>query len=205
MMTFEGKPCIRCGSKLRQTSDSSCVACRRLRDIAKYSKSKLSRSRDDARSRQIYTRYRMSLDDWDQVFAAQGKRCAICFTTEPVNGLNWCVDHDHRTGAVRGILCPRCNSAIGFLNDDAELLARAADYIKTSEACPGEFSVKAPARIRQGSAKSLTADQLDYICRSSASLDVLARELKVGRNIIWRIRKEARAKIELPLNLAWAA
>ena len=67
--------------------------------------------------------------------AAQGG-CAICGTTDPgVNG--WVVDHDHRCcGPVRscdqccrGILCGRCNTALGMARDDSDLLRRMADYL----------------------------------------------------------------------------
>lgn len=39
------------------------------------------------------------------------------------------MDHCHATGKVRGALCDRCNKALGFLNDDVQLIRAAADYI----------------------------------------------------------------------------
>ena len=61
----------------------------------------------------------------------QGNRCLIC--DGPPNG-KWPrlhVDHCHKTGAYRGLLCHSCNTGIGLLRDNPDILARARDYILT--------------------------------------------------------------------------
>lgn len=63
--------------------------------------------------------------------ASQGGVCRIC-ANKPPNGKRLCVDHDHETGAVRGLLCQKCNTAIGMLNDDPALVERALDYLRHS-------------------------------------------------------------------------
>lgn len=70
--------------------------------------------------------YGMSLEDFSSLFKRQGKRCAICRRKDfqPV------VDHNHRTGKVRGILCYPCNSALGFLADSARKIKAALEYIE---------------------------------------------------------------------------
>ncbi len=50
--------------------------------------------------------------------------CAICLRTS-----NLCVDHCHRTGRVRGVLCRVCNTLLGFVDDDITRLARAISYL----------------------------------------------------------------------------
>lgn len=67
---------------------------------------------------------------YDAMVAAQDGRCAICGTedTRPFGRLG--VDHDHRTGKVRALLCHGCNAGIGRLNDDPDLLRKAADYLE---------------------------------------------------------------------------
>ncbi len=61
------------------------------------------------------------------VFAAQNGVCAIC--SRPPGKRRLAVDHWHTTKAVRGLLCVQCNTAIGKLNDDPELLRRAIAYL----------------------------------------------------------------------------
>ena len=64
--------------------------------------------------------------DYDRLLAAQGGHCALCPNTPKTRRLH--VDHDHRTGAVRGLLCYRCNRALpAYL--PAEWFARAAEYV----------------------------------------------------------------------------
>ena len=77
----------------------------------------------------LKTLYGMSEEDWDKLFALQGKSCGICKEAEPRGG-RWCVDHDHKTGAVRGILCVPCNTLLGCANDSEDALKSAAWYLE---------------------------------------------------------------------------
>jgi hypothetical protein len=62
---------------------------------------------------------------------SQGGRCAICGKVPRSRRL--AVDHDHKTGEVRGLLCASgdfgCNKGLGYFNDDPELLRRAYEYL----------------------------------------------------------------------------
>lgn len=68
-------------------------------------------------------RYDLAQADWDALFEKQGKACATCKTKNP-GRQPWHTDHDHVTGRVRGILCFRCNIALGMLGDDYESVTR---------------------------------------------------------------------------------
>lgn len=66
-----------------------------------------------------------------EMLNAQAGVCAICSTDKPgADRIMWCVDHDHVTGVVRGLLCIGCNAGIGNLKDDPHLLDRAAAYLR---------------------------------------------------------------------------
>lgn len=74
-------------------------------------------------------KYDMPIEEWDRRLADQGGCCAIC-RQPPPQGIRLTVDHDHDTGAVRGLLCGACNTGIGRLGDDAERVAAAAEYLR---------------------------------------------------------------------------
>lgn len=73
-------------------------------------------------------KYGITLADYDALLKHQEGVCAIC-GREPRDDIALHVDHDHATGAVRGLLCFRCNNAVGDLGDDPVILQRAADYL----------------------------------------------------------------------------
>lgn len=60
------------------------------------------------------------------------KTCQICGKKKP-RGKELCIDHDHETGQVRGLLCDACNWGIGNFKNDPALLARAIIYLKEAE------------------------------------------------------------------------
>lgn len=74
-------------------------------------------------------KYGLTLDDYDFMLEAQGFGCAICGKTLAEEGKWLAVDHDHETGAVRGLLCQSCNTMLGCASDDIFILGRAIDYL----------------------------------------------------------------------------
>jgi hypothetical protein len=84
------------------------------------------------RDRQFRWKYGITHDEYDQRLADQGGRCAICGGTDPrgrKGGELFAVDHDHETGAVRGLLCIPCNSGLGQFGDDPDTMLSAATYV----------------------------------------------------------------------------
>lgn len=65
------------------------------------------------------------------VLKKQNELCAICFSCEPkTKSGKFCIDHCHKSGKIRGLLCNTCNMAIGKLKDNIEILTRAIKYIQ---------------------------------------------------------------------------
>lgn len=77
--------------------------------------------------------YGVSVGEYDAMLAAQGGVCAICKRSERAERdgklLLMPVDHDHRTGQVRGILCHACNRVIGLLGDDPGRIRAVIRYL----------------------------------------------------------------------------
>lgn len=71
-------------------------------------------------------RYGLGADDVDAMVAAQDGLCAICRKRPPGH-----VDHDHKTGRVRGVLCSECNQELGNFRDDTAALRAAINYLET--------------------------------------------------------------------------
>ena len=67
-------------------------------------------------------------EDFESKLKEQGYRCAICGTEDP-GATNWHADHDHKTGMKRGVLCHKCNTGLGLLKDDVDILCAAIEYI----------------------------------------------------------------------------
>ncbi len=93
------------------------------------------RNPDAKFNRHLMRSYGITLADYDRILAFQGGGCALCGKPQRTEALRLAVDHDHRTGRVRGILCHRCNCAIGALGDSAEKLTRVIEYFTRSEPC----------------------------------------------------------------------
>ena len=70
--------------------------------------------------------YGIGLEEYNDMLNAQDGGCFICGKQEDT----LCVDHDHDTGEVRGLLCHSCNRGIGLLGDSSDTLIRAAEYLQ---------------------------------------------------------------------------
>lgn len=79
----------------------------------------------------LWTMYKVTPAQYDEMFAKQNGRCGICSTKEPgrKNAKFFCVDHDHVTGKIRGLLCMGCNLILGHARDHVGVLQRAIDYL----------------------------------------------------------------------------
>jgi Recombination endonuclease VII len=84
------------------------------------------------RTRKVKFEYGVDPDTYDRMLSEQGGVCALCKKPETMkNRKNLCVDHDHQTGKVRGLLCQRCNQGLGWLGDTVEGLEAAIEYVRS--------------------------------------------------------------------------
>jgi hypothetical protein len=74
-------------------------------------------------------RYGMTADQVDNLVADQDGKCKLCGDVLK-GGRKQAIDHNHDNGIVRGVLCCNCNTALGKLKDDPDLIARASEYVR---------------------------------------------------------------------------
>ncbi|WP_368666381.1 endonuclease VII domain-containing protein [Micromonospora sp. BL4] len=102
----------------------------------------------------LQRRYGVGQKEFDELLAEQGGVCAICERPDPEH-----LDHDHRTGWVRGILCFNCNGGLGQFRDSPMRLARAITYLRGTTwqralIHPGVYQMCSPTRGRPPSPRS---------------------------------------------------
>lgn len=90
------------------------------------------KNRDKHKFYSLKTDTGITRQQYEELFAQQDGVCAICSKIASVTDPNkkLAVDHNHKTGFVRGLLCHKCNLALGYLKDDVELFEKAIYYIK---------------------------------------------------------------------------
>lgn len=76
-------------------------------------------------------KYGLSAEEYYKMFEDQDNKCAIC--ERSFDEVQAFVDHDHKTGKVRGLLCTKCNTLLGMANDDPNLLRKAAKYLERNQ------------------------------------------------------------------------
>ena len=115
--------------------DSRCKACGTAKSYA-WSQANPERFRANQRRSVLKARYGLTPEDIEALLVKQGGGCAICrlplLAQSPQSGSQLHVDHDHLTGRVRGLLCNRCNRALGFFDDNPDTLQIAIDYLRKS-------------------------------------------------------------------------
>lgn len=125
-MTFDERghavACKDCGSTTRalKAPGPRCATCQRDRKKA---------LKEAAWARGIMARYGLTAEQYWAIYEAQGSCCYICErATGKVRKL--AVDHDHKTGYVRGLLCKPCNSVLAHLRDDVMAAYRLSMYLR---------------------------------------------------------------------------
>ena len=87
-------------------------------------------NREKYRASRRKIKYGLQPEQFDALMERQRGMCAICLSfPQPGKALD--VDHEHQTNTVRGLLCRRCNNAIGLIDDSPWRLRRAASYVET--------------------------------------------------------------------------
>lgn len=111
----------------------------KLLEMNNYNKKWKKNNYEATRSMTLKYSYGITIEDYNQMFEQQKGLCLICNKPETIRNKragkvgeikNLVVDHCHKTGKIRGLLCMNCNQGIGKLQDDINLLQKAIEYLK---------------------------------------------------------------------------
>lgn len=85
--------------------------------------------------RDLKRNYGLTIEEYQKMHDAQNGLCKICLQPETrPTSKNLVVDHCHKTGKIRGLLCSKCNAAIGFLRENINIINNCVNYLtKESE------------------------------------------------------------------------
>ncbi len=142
--------------------EKACIDCKEMKPLTEYYHSKQNKSgyhgqckscleikakiyrasnpekvRQWSRTTSLWAYYRLTLEEYDKLAAQQKGLCALCGNPPATEGRHTRlqVDHCHKTGRIRGLLCNSCNNALGRLGDSVEGLQRAVDYLIKADEC----------------------------------------------------------------------
>lgn len=99
----------------------------------KYSLAHPERRKLQRRKCDLKHKFGLTLEQYNEMFLAQNGLCLGCYRHVSVFKKGLAVDHDHKTGKVRGLLCAPCNRSIGYCADNPIILRRLADYLERSK------------------------------------------------------------------------
>jgi cytochrome c peroxidase len=132
-------------SNRRDGYQTYCRACHNSMQREKYSSSPLEKVKRQIRAGRRKDRdplvqrraelkrlYGITLEDYADMFSKQNGVCAIC-KEECTTKKSLSVDHSHKTGKVRGLLCNGCNTSLGRFKDDVVVLKAAIKYLEDNE------------------------------------------------------------------------
>jgi len=125
--------------KSNSSSDGYDTYCKKCKEDKARERNKILKSRIRIINRRIRSRTKpgeplcqITEEEYTQLLEAQDNSCAICGFKPQKHEKQLCVDHDHSTGKVRGLLCSSCNLGIGNFYDNSTRLRKAANYLRDS-------------------------------------------------------------------------
>ena len=104
---------------------SACKECDKARVKARH-----QANPERTRNNDLKRNYGITLEDHSKMYEEQNGRCAICGSEGDGRWKKLCVDHDHKTGKVRKLLCRSCNMVLGQVEDNTQTLQSMIDYLK---------------------------------------------------------------------------
>ena len=113
--------------KAHPNGDTYCSECKLQRSAGykiKYPKRHLQYYKTSHRRKY----YNLEPEEYERLLTESNNLCVICLSPPKNKSLH--IDHNHKTGKVRGLLCHGCNTALGLMKDNIDILTKAIEYLK---------------------------------------------------------------------------
>jgi hypothetical protein len=135
------KKCIDCGklknreecfykrngnSDGRQNRCKDCTRVKRADSIKAWSKANPDKRRRTSKNSSLKKKYGITIEQYEEMYEDQDGLCMVCLRPNTIMG----VDHNHRTGKVRALLCYQCNWGIGMAGESIQVLQSMIDYLR---------------------------------------------------------------------------
>lgn len=129
---MKNKPCTKCGETFPETKEFFCLDNRNKSGLAGRCRNcdRKAYRAPKTRNNHLKNNYGIVEDDYNKLFKQQKGYCAICSRHQSTLKRSLCIDHDHSTKTVRGLLCNSCNLVLGWVKDDIKTLEQAIKYLK---------------------------------------------------------------------------
>jgi hypothetical protein len=133
---FKDKGCHICGTQFTPNSPRHVICSHECKLKHFRNKNKVRYVKEGYKSKireyKLRKKYNITTEDYANLLKSQNGCCKIC-SSEPTKTRKLCVDHCHKTGKVRGLLCDSCNRGIGLLGDESKQLKIAYKYLLEAE------------------------------------------------------------------------
>ena len=107
-------------------TDSLCKSCKAIKNKTWFKANREKANRYNVKSK-LKLRYNISTNEYDAMIVKQNNLCAICNQSQKRRNL--AVDHCHKTNKVRGLLCDKCNLALGLINENLNVVDAIKSYL----------------------------------------------------------------------------
>lgn len=119
-------------TKERITLESFCKKCEYITG-KEYRKNNPDKYKKMEFTRKLFRKFKITEEVYYNMYKEQNYGCKVCKAKKSLSGRNLAVDHCHKTGKIRALLCNECNTSLGLLKEDINIIMALAEYIKVHE------------------------------------------------------------------------
>ncbi len=135
------KTCTKCGETKAKTEfylhkhtkdklASLCKHCYKLNEL-RWKEENPEAYKLSCRRRNLKKKFGITIEEYMSIYNKQQGQCACCGEEKPAEGITGLVvDHNHTSGEVRELLCTQCNTALGLLKENADIVNKLLEYIR---------------------------------------------------------------------------